>query len=107
MQHISPWRWTHPTTPPMTKAYFGLAHGGCTGSTSGRSSGRASFSSSASAKQQQQQEKDEALSCDVLVSYDRDANGGEGPDCPMCKVQRLHGSEDKVFVMRVSVRQRQ
>ena len=91
----------------MTKAYFGLAHGGCTGSTSGRSSGRASFSSSASAKQQQQQEKDEALSCDVLVSYDRDANGGEGPDCPMCKVQRLHGSEDKVFVMRVSVRQRQ
>jgi hypothetical protein len=22
--HISPWRWTHHNTPPMTKAYFGL-----------------------------------------------------------------------------------
>ena len=34
--------------------------------------------------------------CDVFVSYDS-ANGGEGPDCPMCKVHRLHGNYDKVF----------
>lgn len=107
--HISAWRWTHPTTPPMTKAvhtqapliqncslvfklnevseidclrcclrfqYFGLEQGGCDAA---------------------------GGSCDVLVSYDRDANGGEGPDCPMCKMHRVHGNEDKVFVMRVSV----
>ena len=72
--HISPWRWTNPSTPPMSKAYFGLVQGRCASAV-----------------------------CDVFVSYDRDANGGEGPDCPMCKVHRLHGSYDKVFVMRVSL----
>ena len=80
--HISPWRWTHPTTPPMTKAYFGLVQGPCAAPTA---SGERS------------------MVCDVFVSYDRDATGGEGPDCPMCKVHRLHGNYDKVFVMRVSV----
>jgi hypothetical protein len=73
--HISAWRWTHPTTPPMSKAYFGLETGGCRGE-----------------------------ACDVWISYDRDANGGEGPDCPMCKVHRLYGNYDKVFVMKVTVR---
>ena len=81
--HISPWRWTHPTTPPMTKAYFGLVPGRC-GAPIGSIESRSTV-------------------CDVFVSYDRDANGGEGPDCPMCKVHRLHGNFDKVFVMRVSL----
>ena len=106
--HISPWRWTHPTTPPMTKAYFGLTQGNC----STRKAGRRTVHASSRMQQEQERREEEKAAeaeaeaeevCDVFVSYDRDANGGEGPDCPMCKVHRLHGNEDKVFVMRVSV----
>ena len=103
----------------MTKAYFGLVQGSCTAATSGRPSSRAKEQQQQEEQEEQQrqrqqeeqqqqeeeEENGEALSCDVFVSYDRDANGGEGPDCPMCKVQRLHGNEDQVYVMRVSVQQ--
>lgn len=74
----------------MSKAYFGLARGSCAAHTHTKSIAKGSAD--------QQTEV-----CDVYVSYDRDANGGEGPDCPMCKVHRLHGNYDKVFVMRVSL----
>jgi hypothetical protein len=69
----------------MTKAYFGIETGGCRTVPVGQGQGG-------------------GQQCDVWVSYDRDANGGEGPDCPMCKVHRLYGNYDKVFVMKVSVR---
>ena len=72
---ISPYRDLNHSTPPMSKGYLGLeAVGRC-----------------------------EGRRCDVIVTYDRDCNGGEGPDCPMCPVQRLHGNEDRVYAMRVSV----
>ena len=62
-----------------------------------------STATAAAAAAEAETETETASVCDVFISYDRDANGGEGPDCPMCKVHRLHGSYDKVFVMRVSL----
>lgn len=85
-------------TPMMSKAYLGLEElGDCEvrsevrrdreGDREGGREGGGRVSSS----------------CDVLVLYDRDCNGGEGPDCPMCKYQRVHGDEDRVYAMRVTV----
>lgn len=74
----SDWRRFNVSTPPFTKAYFGLTALNC--STGG-------------------------LECDVMVTYDRDANGGEGPgDCNGCPKPDLHGLYDQVFAMRVTVR---
>ena len=45
----------------------------------------------------------QGVACDVLVTYDRDCNGGEGPDCPMCRRHRVHGNVDRVYAMRVTI----
>ena len=86
----------------MTKAYLGLVQGSCATHAHGQSASTVrNVESSTSSGASDTTDKMEV--CDVYVSYDRDANGGEGPDCPMCKVHRLHGNYDKVFVMRVSI----
>ena len=73
-------RWRDPDTPAMSKAYLGLEDlGECA------------------------DVGDQGVACDVLVTYDRDCNGGEGPDCPMCRRHRVHGNVDRVYAMRVTV----
>jgi hypothetical protein len=73
----SDWRRFNASTPPFSKAYFGLTALNCSGT---------------------------GERCDVIVSYDRDANGGEGPgDCNGCPKPDVHGKYDQVFAMRVTV----
>jgi hypothetical protein len=83
---ISPDRDRDHATPPMTKAYLGLEEvGTCVDARGGPDQSL------------------RASSCDVIILYDRDCNGGEGPDCPMCEYQHVHGDEDRVYAMRVSI----
>lgn len=93
---ISPFRDLNHSTPPMTKGYLGLeAIGSCVPR------------ADAPHLQQAQASSSRRMTCDLIITYDRDCNGGEGPDCPTCPVRRPHGNEDRVYAMRVSVKSKE
>ena len=68
------------STPPITKAYTGLAFVGCEAAATSKASNLS------------------ATGCTVVVSYDRLSNGNAGPDPP-----GPHGPVDAAFTMRVTV----
>ena len=69
------------STPPITKAYTGLAFVGCEAAAATSKTSKVS-----------------AAGCTVVVSYDRLSNGNAGPDPP-----GPHGPVDAAFTMRVTV----
>ena len=77
-----------PSSPMLTKAYTGLETTGCERERDGDGSTAGGWNNG-------------TLSCTLVVSYDRLANGNDGPDPGR---PGPHGSRDAAFTMRVTVK---